>query len=85
MAEELIGTVTHWYGQIGVAGIELSKPLAVGDTIHIIGHTSDFTHKIDSMQVEHESVESAKPGDPIAVKVGERARIHDQVFRVTGD
>lgn len=82
MAEELVGTVTHWFGHIGVAGIELISDLATGDTIHIVGHTSDFTQTVDSMQVEHEKVESAKPGDPIAIKTKERARVHDRVFRV---
>ena len=83
MAEDLIGSITHWYGQIGVAGIELTAPLSVGDTVHIVGNTSDVTQTIESMQVEHESVEKAKPGDPIAIEVGDRVRVHDRVFRVT--
>ncbi len=85
MAEHPIGTVSHYYGNLGVAGIELSGELKVGDTIHILGHTSDFTQTVDSIQIEHETVESAKAGDPVAVKVEERARIHDQVLVITPD
>lgn len=85
MAEHLVGTVSHYYGNLEVAGIELSKELKVGDTIHILGHTSDFTQTVGSIQVEHEAVDLAKAGDPAAVKVSERARIHDQVLVVTPD
>ena len=85
VAEHPIGTVSHYYGNLGVAGIELAGELKVGDTIHILGHTSDFTQTVDSIQVEHETVESAKAGDPIAVKVKERARVHDQVLVITAD
>ncbi|GBE20689.1 MAG TPA: translation elongation factor-like protein [Actinobacteria bacterium] len=85
MAEHLVGTVSHYYDKLGVAGIELSGELRVGDTIHILGHISDFTQTVDSMQIEHEAVDAAKAGDPIGVKVNERARVHDQVFVVTSD
>ncbi len=85
MAEHVVGTVSHYYGKLEVAGIELSDELKLGDTIHILGHTTDFTQTIASIQIEHEKVESAKAGDPAAVKVNERARIHDQVFVVTPD
>ncbi|GMR02702.1 MAG: hypothetical protein BMS9Abin20_1048 [Acidimicrobiia bacterium] len=85
MAEHLVGTVSHYYGNLGVAGIELSSELNVGDTIHILGHTSDFIQTVDSIQIEHETVESAKAGEPIGVKVNERARVNDQVLVVTPD
>jgi hypothetical protein len=55
----------------------------LGDTIRILGHTTDFTQTVASIQIEHEKVESAEAGDPAAVKLDERARIHDQVFVVT--
>ena len=83
MAEHAVGTVSHYYGKLEVAGLELSDELKVGDTIHVLGHTTDFTQTVASIQIEHEKVESAKAGDPAAVKVNERARIHDQVFLVT--
>ena len=85
MAEHLIGTVSHYWGKLEVAGIELSAVLEVGDTIHILGHTSDFTQTVESIQIEQETVESAKAGDSIGVKVSERARINDQVLKVTPD
>ena len=83
MAERLVGTVSHYYGNLGVAGVELSSDLRVGDTIHIVGHTSDFKQTVDSIQIENQTVESASAGDPIGVKVNERARVHDQVLVVT--
>lgn len=83
MTEHLVGTVSHYYGKLQVAGIELSGKLKVGDTIHILGHTSDFTQTVESIQIEHKTVQSAKAGEPIAIKVNERARVHDQVLVVT--
>ena len=85
MAEHLVGTVSHYWGKLGVVGIELSGALKVGDTIHILGHTSDFTQTVESIQVEHEAVESAAAGDPVGVQVIERARVDDQVLVVTPD
>ncbi len=85
MAEHPVGVVSHYYSELGVVGIELSGELKVGDTIHILGHTSDFTQSVDSIQIEHETVEAAKAGEPIGVKVKERARVHDQVLVVTPD
>ena len=82
MAEHLVGTVSHYYRELGVVGIELLSELKVGDTIRILGHTSDFTQTVDSIQIEHETVESAKAGDPVGVKVTERARVHDQVLLI---
>ena len=85
MAEHLVGTVSHYWGGLGVAGIELSSELKVGDTIHVLGHTSDFTQTVDSIQIEHETVESAEAGASIGVKVKERARVHDEVLVITPD
>lgn len=62
-----------------------SSELRVGDTIHVLGHTSDFTQTIVSIQIEHEIVESAKAGASVGVKVNARARVHDQVLVVTSD
>ena len=85
MTEKLVGTVSHYYSRLEVAGIDLSDKLNVGDTVHILGHTSDFTQTVDSIQVEHEAVSSAQPGEPIAIRVNERARVHDKVLVVTPD
>lgn len=86
MAEQLIGTVTHYFGKAQVAAIKITDgQLNVGDTVHVLGHTSDFTQTIDTMQVDRAAVESATVGDEIGVRVVEHAREHDEVFRVTPD
>jgi putative protease len=86
MAEQKIGVVIHYWSKIGVAGLKVTDgELRVGDTIHVKGHTSDFTQSVDSMQVESQSVEAAHPGDDVGIKVIEQAREHDEVFRVTPD
>jgi len=82
MPEIEIGKVTHYFGHIQVAAIELTEPLSIGDTIRIAGHTSNREQKIDSMQVEHQSVSEAKAGDSIGIKVPERVRPHDKVFKI---
>ncbi len=83
MAEKLIGKVSHWFGRIGVAGIELTGKLAVGDRIHILGHTTDFEQEVTSMQLMHQDVSDAGPGDDVGIKVQFRARVGDRVYRVT--
>ena len=86
MAEQLIGTVTHFFGKAMVAAIKITDgQLDVGDTIHIVGHTSDFTQNVDSMQIDRAPVESAKVGDEIGVRVAEHVRDHDKVYRVVPD
>jgi len=83
MPEQLIGKVTHYFGKARVAAIQLTDgELHVGDTIHVVGHTSDFTQKIDSMQIDRQPVPVAKVGDQIGVQVVDHAREHDQVYRV---
>lgn len=84
MAEVEIGRISHYYGKIGVAAIELDKDgLAAGDTIHIKGHTTDLTQTIDSIQIEHESVSEAKRGEAVGVAVSDHVREHDIVYKVT--
>ncbi len=80
--EKQVGRVTHYFGKVGVAAVELEDELRVGDTIHIKGHTSDWTQKVDSMQIEHRQVQEAKAGDVIGIKVSEHAREHDVVYKV---
>ena len=83
MAEQLIGTVTHYFGKANVAAIKITEgELHVGDTIHIVGHTSDFTQNVESMQIDGAPIEVAKVGDEIGLKVSEHAREHDNVYRV---
>jgi hypothetical protein len=83
MAEQEIGIVTHYFSKIGVAAIQLTKgTMAVGDTIHVKGHTSDFKQKIDSIQVDNAGVAEAAVGQSVGIKVVDHARQHDAVFKV---
>ncbi len=81
--EEEIGKVMHFFPKVGATGIEItSGDLKTGDTIHIKGHTSDFTQTIASMQVDNQAVDAAAVGDLIGIKTKERAREHDKVYKV---
>ena len=83
MKEVEVGVVQDYFAKIGVAAIELtSGSIKVGDTLHFVGHTTDFTDTVKSMQIEHEQVEEAKAGDSVGIKVSDRVRIHDKVFKV---
>ena len=83
MKEQEIGYVSKFFGQISVAAIEITVgELHVGDKIRIVGHTTDFIMAIESMQIEHASVESAVKGDSIGVKVGDKARRNDKVVKL---
>jgi len=81
--EEAIGTVTHYYSHLNVAVIQLNKgELKTGDTIHVKGHTTDFTQPVESMEYEHRHVEQAAAGQNVGIKVKDHTREHDIVYRV---
>lgn len=82
MKEEEIGKITHFFPHIPAGVIELKGVLAIGDTIHIKGHTTDLTQVVDSMQIDNKSVQQGKKGDDIAIKTKDRVRIHDIVYKV---
>ena len=83
MAEVEIGKVTHYFSKIGVMAIQVAQDtLRVGDTIHVKGHTRDFTPKIDSMQIDGKEVGEAIVGQSVGLRAKEHAREHDQVFKV---
>jgi putative protease len=82
MAEREIGVVTHYFSRINVAGIRLTDTLREGDTIHIVGSTTDFTQEVHSMQLENEPITEGQPGQEIGLKVQDRVRVNDQVYRV---
>ena len=83
MEEKRVGEVIKYFGKISVAAIRLSEgSLKVGDKIHIVGHTTDVTQTVDSMQIENKNVQEAGPGADIGIKVGGRAREHDAVYKV---
>ena len=80
--EERVGTVTHYFGQLSVAAVRMeSGSLRVGDMIHVVGRTSDFRQRVESMQVEHESVAEVRAGQEFGLKVTEHAREHDVVYK----
>lgn len=80
--EMQVGKVTHYFTKIGVAVIEITDgSIKIGDEVRIKGHTTDFRQKITSMQVEHESVEIAEPGQSIGIKVEEPVRANDLVYK----
>jgi translation initiation factor IF-2 len=86
MKEMEVGHVDDYFKKIGVVAIKVTKEgISVGDTIHFKGHTTDFNQRIDSMQIEHDSVQTAGVGANVGIKVGERVRRHDRVYKVIED
>jgi putative protease len=86
MAEDLIGSVMHFFKGPSVAVVKVTEgEVAVGDEIHFVGHTTDFTERVTSMEVDHKKVERAAVGDEIAIQVVDRARPHDQVYKVLAE
>jgi putative protease len=79
---EQIGSIRHFYTKIGVAVIDLTAKITVGDTIRIKGMTSDFAQKVDSMQIEHANVQSAGAGQSIGLKVTDKVRVGDLVYKI---
>ena len=80
--EKYIGKVTHYFTGIGVAVLELEDGLAEGDTVHISGHTTDFIQQVKSMEVEHRKQQAVGAGADVALKVEERVRKDDKVYKV---
>jgi putative protease len=76
-----IGRITHFFPKINVAVIELKAPLSVGDTIVIKGPNTDFEQVVDSMQIEHKNIQRAEQGQSIGLKVAERVRETDTVYK----
>lgn len=78
-----VGKITHFFPKINVAVIELRAPLKVGDSIAVKGPSTDFEQTVDSMQIEHKNVEVAEAGQSIGLKVKERVRETDTVYKKT--
>lgn len=86
MAEEKIGEVVKFFSKPSVAAIKITEgELKVGDTIKITGHTTDITSVVESMEADNQKIVNAVPGDFIGVKVSDRVRPGDEVFRVVPD
>ena len=83
-SEQRIGVVTHYYSHLAVVAMQLEPgtTLRVGDVIHIRGHTTDFTQKVESLEVNHAPVTEVGPNDDFGLKVIEHAREHDIVYKV---
>lgn len=79
--ETEIGKIIHCYDKISVAVLRLSAELKAGDTVHIKGPSTDFEQVIDSMQVNHETVKGAVKGEEVAVKLEQKARSGDRIYR----
>jgi putative protease len=85
MSGKRIGEVTHFYTKIGVAVIDLTDKIRVGDTVHILGRTTDFRQDVKSLQIEHQSIDEADPGEEVALKVERRVRRGDKVYKLIGE
>ncbi|MSQ12510.1 MAG: translation elongation factor-like protein [Dehalococcoidia bacterium] len=83
MQEQEVGVVTHFFSKPVVAGITLTAPLNVGDRIRVHGHTTDLTLLVESVQVENTVVTQAKSGDAVGIKVPDRVRLGDKVYKLT--
>lgn len=77
-----VGKVTHFFSKISVAVVELKAPLSVGDKIRIQGPTTNFEQTVQSMQIEHKDVKTAKAGQSIGLKVNDRVREKDTVYKI---
>jgi putative protease len=85
MSGTQIGQITHYFDHLGVAALDLTESLRVGDTIHILGHSTDFRQTVTSLQIEHLAVDKANPGDDVGLKVIQKVRAHDKVFKLTDE
>ncbi len=86
MSEEKVGVVSNYFSKIFVAAVEITDgTVSVGDTLHFLGHTTDCDSKVSSMQIEHKAVTKVKKGDSVGIKVSEKVRENDKVFKIVPD
>lgn len=78
-----IGEVTHFYNRISVAVLALTDTIRLGETVRFLGHTTDFRQQVISLQIEHQSVDEARPGQDVAMEVEQRVRRGDMVFKLS--
>ncbi len=83
MPEKAIGKVSGFFARPVVAGVDLTGTLKVGDKVHIQGHTTDLEMIIDSMQINNTAVSQAKKGDSVGIKINDRVRGGDTIYKVT--
>lgn len=82
MEKIYVGEISHYYPKISVAVLKLENSLKKGDKISIEGYTTNFSQVVESMQIEHKNVEEAKKGDSIGLKVIDRVRVGDKVYKI---
>ena len=80
-----IGEVTHFFDKISVAVLQLTDTIQVGDTVHILGRSTDFQQEVTSLQIEHQPVNEAGPGQEVALRVKQPVHPRDKVFKITGE
>ena len=85
MSGTRVGEVTHYFDRLGAATVILSNPLAKGDSVHFLGHGSDFIQQISSIQIEHETILTAKAGDEVAIKTDKPVKALTSVFLISED
>jgi translation elongation factor EF-1alpha len=85
MSGTQIATVTHFFDHVSVAVLSLTETIRVGDTVHFLGHSTDFKQQVTSLQIEHNEVNEAKPGDDVAMKVDQRVHPNDKVYKLTDE
>jgi putative protease len=85
MTGKRVGKVTHYFDHLNVAVLALTESLRVGETLHFLGHATDFKQQVTSLQIEHKAVETAKPGEDVAMKVDQRVHPNDAIFKIDGE
>jgi hypothetical protein len=78
----LLGHVDDYFGRVGVMALKLLASVSVGDMIRVKGHTSDITQQVESMQIEHQPVQTASAGDAVGIKIAGRVRRTDLVYKI---
>ena len=86
MEEKKIGFISNYFSNISVAAVEITDgTVSVGDTLHFLGHTTDVESRVHSMQIELKSVTEAKKGDSVGIKVAEKVREKDKVYKIVAE
>jgi putative protease len=85
MTGKRVGKVTHSFDHLNVAVLALTENIRVGETLHFLGHATDFKQQVTSLQIEHKAVETAKPGEDVAMKVDQRVHPNDAIFKIDGE
>jgi translation elongation factor EF-1alpha len=85
MTGKRVGKVTHYFDHLNVAVLALTDTIRVGETLHFLGHSTDFKQEVKSIQIEHKAVDTGKPGEDVALKVEQHVHPNDTVFKVEGE